>query len=432
MIPVLTPRDMDGALHELGEQAVSDVAEGDSAGLLAISSWDARELLLADERSRATGRGSTGPSEASLVKAMDVDGRRLATWLSSMSRDGYARERALARLALESGVDADRLIALRLDDPVDPVRIRAWEVLASRFTDAQVPSVVPILVRLSGRLRVGEALSRYESEFRQRQGTPMWEVLVGHSDRATRRWAFEAALGDSDITTHRALKLLGRERDQWVTRRLVETIETSGDVGVLSQLLASRHALARAAAISSLPDSALDDRVIVSALFDRAATVRAAARHRALGRGIAAGPMYRRAWHERRDPRALVGAALCGEQFDLVDVRAYLNDPDPRVRSAAVELLAEPLADEDAERMFVLLEDPHPGPAGRAVRALAGSDWSWSYQRAAALWDAADPRGRARVWRLLSGRGGWDRVRADLLAASDAEPGVSGLGRADL
>lgn len=39
---------------------------------------------------------------------------------------------------------------------------------------------------------------------------------------------------------------------------------------------------------------------------------------------------------------------------------------------------------------------------------------------------------KRRLWRLLHGRGGWDRVRADLLAASDPDPGISGSGKSDL
>ncbi|MFT3878023.1 MAG: hypothetical protein QM708_16615 [Propioniciclava sp.] len=54
------------------------------------------------------------------------------------------------------------------------------------------------------------------------------------------------------------------------------------------------------------------------------------------------------------------------------------------------------------------------------------------YQDAAALWASADAVKRCRLWRLLRNRGGWDRVRAGLLAAGDADAAVHGLGLADL
>lgn len=86
----------------------------------------------------------------------------------------------------------------------------------------------------------------------------------------------------------------------------------------------------------------------------------------------------------------------------------------------------------DVQQLFEALDDPNPGPASRAVLVLVRAESMWSYQWAADLWDSADPVKRCRLWRLLSSRGGWDRVRADLLAASDPLPAVSGLGVADL
>ena len=433
MVLVLTPSAMDSLLAELREVAVSGTADEESAGLASMGSWDTRQLLLADLRSRATNWWPVDGPEVSVTKAMDGKGARLATWLASMGRDGFGRERAVTRLAVEPGPDADRLMALRVDDPVELVRVRAWKALESRFSGAQAQVVVPVLVRLSARWRAAEAITRYASMFRQRQAAPLWSVLLNHTDREARRWAFAAAFREGGFGPQQAVELLGGETDQWVAARLVAAIVGSGDVSVLGQLLASRHAPARAAAVSALPDAALGNDAIESALFDRAARVRAAARYRASLRGIPAGPLYRRAWEERHDPRALSGAAECGEQFELVDLRAYLSDPDPRVRSTAVELLGvRQLEVQDAQRLFALLDDTNPGPASRAVRALVGSDSLWSYQQAVSLWDSADTAKRSRVWRLLSGRGGWDRVRADLLAASDTDLGVSGLGRADL
>lgn len=165
----------------------------------------------------------------------------------------------------------------------------------------------------------------------------LWSVFLGHTDRDTRRWGFAAALREGGISPQQAVEYLAGENDQWVAARLVDSVAGSADVSLMSELLTSRHAPARVAAVSSLPDAALGNDAIESALFDRAARVRAAARYRASLRGFPAGPLYRRAWQERHDPRALCGAVECGEQFDLADVRAYLGDPDPRVRATAVE-----------------------------------------------------------------------------------------------
>lgn len=102
---------IDSLLAELREAAVSGAADEEAAGLASIRSWDSR-LLLADLRSRATGWWPVGGPEASVTKAMDHQGARLAIWLASMGRDGFARERAVTRLAVEPGLDADNLLAL--------------------------------------------------------------------------------------------------------------------------------------------------------------------------------------------------------------------------------------------------------------------------------------------------------------------------------
>lgn len=139
MVLVLTPSAMDGLLTELRKAAVSGVDDEGSAGLASMGSWDARQLLLADQRSRATSWWRADEPEVSVTKVMDDRGARLATWLASMGRDGFARERAVIRLAVEPGLDADRLLALRADDPVELVRVRAWKALESRFSGAGLP-----------------------------------------------------------------------------------------------------------------------------------------------------------------------------------------------------------------------------------------------------------------------------------------------------
>jgi hypothetical protein len=95
-------------------------------------------------------------------------------------------------------------------------------------------------------------------------------------------------------------------------------------------------------------------------------------------------------------------------------------------------LIGQPLEAADVEQLFRILDDPHPSPASKAVRALLSADSLWSYDQAATLWEKAIPAKRGRLLRLLRGRGGWDRVRADLLAASDPDLAVSGQGQSDL
>ena len=84
MVFVLTPSAMDGLLAELRQAAFSGSDDEESAGLASMGSWDARQLLLADQRARATNCWPADAIEVSVTMAMDDRGARLATWLPSM------------------------------------------------------------------------------------------------------------------------------------------------------------------------------------------------------------------------------------------------------------------------------------------------------------------------------------------------------------
>lgn len=431
MVAMITPTGMDDLLRRLYLLATARRPSGELTGLEAVRSWTVAELLLADERSRAGIWWWQSGEVPDIARAMNRGGR-LATWLTSLGRDGYTRERAVRGLASDPDLSADRLIAVRVSDPVEQVRDQAWSALQLRRNPEQAAVVVPVLVRLSARVRAASAMERYAGTFYDREAQPLWSVLLGHPDRETRRWAFGAAIGAGAIEPELAVDLLPGEADQWVVARLAAMI-AAGDPRVGARLLDSRHAAARALVIGSLPDAQLGEASIEAGLFDRSAKVRAAARYRASTRGVPAETLYLRAWRERRDVRALIGAAECGVRFELADLREYLVDAEPRVRSVAAQSLAgQVLTGDDVRLLFALLDDPFPRPAKRATQTLAKAGHLWPYEQAAALWEAADPVKRGRLWRLLSGRGGWDRVRADLLAASDPDVHVQSLGRSDL
>ncbi|RRD07368.1 hypothetical protein EII34_02475 [Arachnia propionica] len=81
---------------------------------------------------------------------------------------------------------------------------------------------------------------------------------------------------------------------------------------------------------------------------------------------------------------------------------------------------------DDLPSLWGLLDGP---TASQVVRTLARSS-CWGWADVADRWESADERLRRRLWRLLSSRGGWDEVRAHLLAAAD--PRVAALGRSGL
>ena len=226
------------------------------------------------------------------------------------------------------------------------------------------------------------------------------------------------------------LEVLAAERDQGVVDRLVRQVVREADAATFVALLSSRHSAARSTAIAAATAHELSDGELEGALMDRASTVRRAARYTAESRGLDPVSYYLREWREQDDPRALQGALESGARFDIIERRALLNDPRARVRRLAIECVArDGMESAEVDQFFDLLDDSLV--ASSATRALARSS-AWDYSRAAEQWSAADAIKRGRLWRLLSSRSGWDRVRGSLLAARDSDASVSGAGRADI
>lgn len=428
---VLSAREMVDQLAQLRDDAVSWRRSDQESGLKIVASWNDAELILADERSRVA-YWTVGRSYQQVARRMDRGGRPLATMIASMSPDGFARERALVRLVGDPSPLAGRLIAVRTSDAVDEVREQAWRAMAGRTAVDQANAIVPILVRLSGRLRAAGGLARYAAMFEQVHRRPLWGLLLEHPDRPTRRWAFSTALISDHIDAQQALRWLAATTDQWLIGRLARSVSESKDDAAKRALLTSHHGSARAIAIVAVPDEALSDATLREALLHRTARVREAASYRATRRGMDVSAIYRAAWQEDHNPRALKCAAQQGTDFALDDLRHWIRDSDPRVRAVVAELLAQ--ADPDAGDVDLLFEmlDDEPGPASAAIRALKALDFGWPYSRGAALWATADAAKRLKLWRLLSSRGGWDRVRADLHAASGPDLQLRNQSLADL
>lgn len=419
------------ALAGLRASSTAGDASLDSAGLQTIAAWSARELVVADEQSRA--HWNSRDAYAPVCAAMDRSGSPLATALASLGPDGYSRERAVARLAADPRSDAGRLIALRTSDAVEEVRDRAWRAMTWRTAVDQALVIVPVLVRVSRRQRGADGLDRYSTMFDQVHDRPLWNVLLDHPDRDTQRWAHSIALSGGHIDPQQALQRLATVTDQWLVIRLVRVVCESQDVTAQQAMLTSRRSIAQAMALMVVPDEVLLEATIREALVHRTVRVREAASYRATLRGMDIPAILRAAWKDDHNPRALQYSAEKGTTYALSDLRGWMRDPDPRVRAVAVELLAFSTPDpSDIEVLFALLDDADPGLVSSAVRALIAVAGLWPYQRAASLWTTADAAKRRALWRLLSRRRGWDRVRAGLLAAADPDAELRVRGREDL
>lgn len=427
---MLTPSEMVDLLNALRWAATSPDPAVVAAATRIVEAWDLDRLLLAEERARTW---MPGDPAGRVVATMDAGGSGLSIWLSSLGPDGHARERALSHLKADPSPTATALIALRRADWVREVRQLAASLLQDRSNLADAQIVVPILLRLDGRQRAGDAVPEYAGAFQAHTGGPLSTAMLEHSDRRTRRWAFTVELASQRIGGTAALIRLRHEPDQVVVARLTAAVIAANDLSLTRGLLELRHARARSAALIALPDQALTNEQIEAAFFDPAACVRTAAQFRASQRGIDAAARYRQRWQASAEPRALVGALESGAEFGVSELSGYLDSPDARVRAVAAKALAgRDLGPVIIDQLFGLLDDPQPGPAREATRTLSVSDHLWSYRRAADLWVDADSTKRCMLLRLLSGRRGWDRVRAGLLAARDSDPVVRGKGLSDL
>lgn len=424
--PGLSPRHVHAEVRRLLALSVdATVADAVEGGLLALS---ASELVQADGYLR-DGWYDIQDDVAALTASFDA-GQRSALWLASMCRDGYLRERAVVRLAFEQSPLADRLLALRTADHVRAVQLRAWDALARRCSLASAQEVGPLLLVMARRQRGADGLQRYARLVWDASGEPLWAVLRDSPDRLTHRWAMGRWLAETSPAAAQVVDALAAERDQVVVANLTRYLAATPDAATLSAMLESRHPVARASALDVAPAAWLDDTTVRAFLLDRASSVRSSALFRAQQRGLDARAFYLDRWLSMGEPRALRGAIDAGATFNRDELRALLDDPRTAVRVVALRALArEAMEPQDIAALLMLLDDP--AVARAAMRALAVSP-AWNYADASGLWAEADPIKRRRLWRLLSSRGGWDRVRASLLAASATDPAVSGQGRADL
>lgn len=388
-----------------------------------LLSWSPRTLIEVDAATRSW-RFDFEPAQRRFAWSHRHRSRPSEVALLSMTHDGHRREAAVRMLASRPGAASDRLLAVRLGDHVPQVRRAAWQALLARPLAPQVAVVVPVLVALRGRVVAATALDDYAQAAMERLGHPLWRNFLDHPDRETRRWAVTKRI-EHGLEPATALLLLDGEQDLVVVRALLKV--AVGDQEVTRRLLSGHTAIARRHALEVLPATTLSSEQIESALVDRSVLVRQMAAFRAPDVGIDPRNWYRRRWEEQRDPRALAGFLDAGGTLSRTEAHTLLEALSSRLHRLGVRFLARlGLQRDDLPLLWRLLDGP---AAAQTVRALARS-YCWGWSDVADSWDEADERLRRRLWRLLSSRGGWDEVRAHLLAATD--PRIAALGRAGL
>ncbi|MFI8514274.1 hypothetical protein ACIGHB_24430 [Streptomyces sp. NPDC085460] len=314
-------------------------------------------------------RRTSAPSPAA------PSGARLA--LALCDPDGRIREAALPYAA--GRPELLPLVVIRATDWAEPVRARALALLRAELPTASHESLTvtaPVILRLAGRLRGGEAVELLDALLRDGPGAAVTALLLGCRDAATRRAALTVAL-DRRLYDGLGLALVAAgDHDPVVQERAASAAVAAGEPdATVPVLLGARSGRVRAAGVTALRGAGRHAEA-EPYLFDRSGRTRACARWVVRQGGGDPASVYRTACAGADVPdRAPLGLGECGTRaVDGAALRKLTEHPNGRVRASAVAGLR--LLDlVDPRRMRELLDDPEPGvvrEAGRALRPWTG------------------------------------------------------------
>jgi hypothetical protein len=439
---MLTPTEARAALATLVAAAVGDMRDAWTSGAQWLEQCDGRTWMLLDDVARAY-----GPADSYGVPVSGTRG-----WLSSslneptgfvaaitsLHADGRIRQRATQVLAGQPGRLRAVALAVRCLDHVAQVRDDALAGLLPQAGAEGAEVVLGVLLAGRGRQYAPETLIAFLGQLEATLSSgDLLDLLRDSRDRRVRRWAHvyahDRALLDADALTG----LVGGEPDQWLRAEAARWLGEVADVAQLARLLDSRFVDGRLLALTKLDDADLSTDQIRALLEDPFARVRESAQWRARRRGFDVPATYRN-WlssGERTGARlaaTLDALASLGTAADADLVASQLNSGNVRVRASAAAAVAA-LADAASARSLLrpVLLDDSPRVATAAARGLtragatgADAETAWA--------DSERPWTRRAAWRLSRGGGGWDRVVADLRAASDPDAALNRLGRAGL
>lgn len=438
---MLTPSEARATLATLVEAAKRDKYEAWTSGTRWLDECDGRTWLLLDDVARAY-----GPADAYGVPVSGTRG-----WLSSnlteptgfvaavtsLHADGRIRQRATQVLAGRPGRLRAAALAVRCMDHVAQVRDDALAGLLPQAGAERVEVVLGVLLAGRGRRYAPETLTAFLGQLESvLSPSELLGLLRGSPDRRVRRWvhvyAHRRALLDADAL----IALVDGERDQWLRAEAARWFGEVANATQLAALLDSRFVDGRLLALTKLDDKDLSSDQILTRLEDPSARVRESAQWRARRRGLDVPATYR-SWlssGERTGARLAASldalASLGASDANLVV--AHLQSGSVRVRASAAAAVAV-LADTTRARELLcpVLLDDSPRVAAAAARGLVGAGATGADAETA--WaDSERAWTRRAAWRLSRGCGSWERVVADLRAASDPDAVLSGLGRAGL
>lgn len=426
--------------RQLASQLVRVVTDGGPdewrAGSHTLARLGGRSWLLLDEAARSSlpmAGAPVGGSQGWLGPEV-AESTGFVAAVTSMHVDGRVRQRASRVLAARDGTVASAALAVRLLDHVEQVRDEATRALHPRLGAADAGTVLAVVLAGRGRRHAPSALAFVRGLLLERLPPEgLVEELLRGDDRAVRRWALALAQDRHLLGAEQLLEMVRSDPDQWVRASAAEWLLPVAEPQELRELLVAKTVEARIVALTRLPDELLADDETTRLLTDRAPRVREQAQMRARRRGIDAARWYRElagtiTTPAHRVAAVLEGLATVGGPEDLEVFAAHLDYQSARVRAAAVSgVSAHASADLAVGMLGPVLLDPSPRVASAAARALVRL--RAPQEVATKAWTAPGPWNRRAAWHVGHRAGAWDRVEADLRAASDPDPQLVSLGR---
>lgn len=408
-------------------------------GLKALGSCDAREWLSLDQAARSFAGGGSPVGGPKGWRDADVtEPTGFVAAVTSFHADGRVRQRATRVLATISGPVPVTALAVRLLDHVVQVREEAARALHGRLGPEDAAPVLGVLLAGRDRGRASAALAWASGVLVGRVPvTELVDVLLRRGERDVRRWALDLAHEQDLLPADRLLEIVELDPDPWVRTVAAGWLLPVATPDQLRALLVSRTAEARLTALVRLPDDALAEEALLPLLLDRVPRVREQARRRARQRGIDVARWYREqvtgpGLSDHGLVACLDGLAVEGGPEDVPVLGAHLRHDGSRVRVAALSGVTAHMSRPDAVALAApLLLDVSPRVASAAARTLVRTGAPRGATEAA--WASTQPWSRRAGWRTDRGRGGWDRLVADLRAAAHEDPvlaaeGVAGVG----
>lgn len=423
------------------DRVEADVRRGDAASLrwhaTELDALPAADLLILDRIARHWSYASPStPMEVAPWDEVDLfEPTGVSAVVASWQRSGFLRESATVALERIGGALAARALALRLLDPVSVVRERARRAISMRVDTSGVADVVDIVVQSDTRGRGGEAQSWVMSWIASEHdpAVVVEQALASHRTNAG-RWALVWGLREGVLPSERVLDIALGHRDQWLPPVAAAAVlgMCPDAAEVLSQ---SSSSAVRTIAVSAARTCDVGRPWFQQLLADRSLRVRKQARH--VGR-TAALDFYAyddyvlRAGLNSNEIVTVISEITSTSPAEWHDaLRSYAIASSPRVRAAVAQAIGRAWRLDDAlSTLVALLGDTSPRVARSAAKALASMRAPASV--ADDVWRRGDPDSRFAAWMFWSRLGGWEAVRAHLLAISADEPQLNNVGSVNL